>query len=204
MVMQATERRHYTPEEYLELEISSEIRNEYINGEMIPMPGGTPTHNQIIINLTSALKVGLRGQDYRAFVTDQRLWIPQKKVYTYPDVMITPREFQLQEGRKDTIVNPIALAEVLSKSTRDYDHGEKFSAYRTIPSFQEYLLIDQYSIHIEHYSKTNATQWLLSEYEDPNFVLSFTSFEFQISIKDLYDEVDFDAVKEQDESSLYS
>ncbi|KAM3103658.1 Uma2 family endonuclease [Phormidesmis sp. 146-12] len=199
--MQATERRYYyTPQEYLELEISSEIRNEYINGEIITMTGGTPTHNQITGNLYAHLNFALKRQTFRAFVTDQRLWIPQKRTYTYPDVMITPREFQLQEGRKDTIVNPIAIAEVLSKSTRDYDHGEKFSAYRTIPSFQEYLLIDQYSIHVEHYSKTNANQWLLSEYEDPNFVLSFTSFEFQIAIKDLYDEVDFDAVGETESS----
>jgi Uma2 family endonuclease len=201
MVMQATERRYYTPEEYLELEIPSETRNEYINGEIIPMPGGTPVHNQIVGNLYAHLNFALKRQAYRAFVTDQRLWIPQKKIYTYPDVMITPREFQLQEGRKDTIVNPIAIAEVLSKSTRDYDHGEKFSAYRTIPSFQEYLLIDQYSIHVEHYSKASANQWLLSEYEDPNVVLSFTSFEFQISLKDLYDEVDFNVV-EEDESRL--
>ncbi len=189
MTMQTTEFQ-YTLDEYLDLETVSEIRNEYINGEIIPMPGGTPEHNQIAGNLYAHLNFALKRQPYRVFVTDQRLWIPKKNIYTYPDVMVTPRELHLQEGRADSITNPIAIAEVLSKSTRDYDHGEKFSAYRTIPSFREYLLIDQYSIHVEHYSKTNTNQWLLSEYEDPDFVLSFTSFEFQISLKDIYDEVE--------------
>lgn len=191
MTMQAT-KHQYTPEEYLELEAVSEICNAYINGEIIPIPSGTPNHNQIAGNLYAHLNFALKRQPYRVFVIDQRLWIPKKNIYTYPDVMITPRELHLQEGRTDSITNPIAIAEVLSKSTRDYDHGEKFSAYRTIPSFREYLLIDQYNIHVEHYSKTDTNQWLLSEYEDPDFVLSFTSFEFQISLKDIYDEVQFE------------
>ena len=81
---------------------------------------------------------------------------------------------------------------MLSKSTQDYDHGEKFSAYRTIDSFREYLLIDQYSIHIEHYVKTAANQWLLSEYDDPNITLSLNAFEAQIEIVTLYENIDID------------
>jgi len=73
------------------------------------------------------------------------------------------------------------IAEVLSKSTQDYDRGEKFVAYRTIDSFCEYLLINQYSIHIEHYIKTAAHQWLLSEYEDPKrYLLVLLIFKFKL------------------------
>jgi Uma2 family endonuclease len=79
----------------------------------------------------------------------------------------------------------------LSKSTQNYDRGEKFVAYRSIDSFREYLLIDQYSIHVEHYVKTAANQWLLSEYNDPNIILSFHVFEFQIQIADLYENIEF-------------
>lgn len=153
MVMQANEKKNYTSEEYLELELNSEQRHEYINGEIIPMTGGTPNHNQIAGNFYAALNFALKRQPYRVFVTDQRLWIPKKRIYTYPDVMVVRGELQLQEGRRDTLINPFIIAEVLSAATRSYDKDEKFLAYRTIPTFQEYLLIDQYKVHIEHFLK---------------------------------------------------
>lgn len=190
---QALEQRTYTPQEYLELEIASETRSEYRHGEIIPMTGGTPNHNDIAGNLYILLKSDLKGKDYRTFVADQRLWIPNASLYTYPDVMVLPKPLELQTGRKDTVVNPCFLAEVLSKSTRDYDRGDKFAAYRSIESFREYLLIDQYSIHVEHYVKTAANQWLFSEYDDLNVTLSMSSFEAQIPIVDLYDNIEIDA-----------
>ncbi|WNZ48545.1 Uma2 family endonuclease [Leptolyngbya boryana CZ1] len=189
---QALEQRIYTPEEYLELELASETRSEYCNGEIIPMTGGTPDHNELAINLASLLKSTLRGKPYRIFATDQRLWIPARNLYTYPDVMVTEKPLQLQTGRTDTVINPCFIAEVLSKSTQDYDHGDKFSAYRTIESFGEYLMIDQYSIHIEHYVKTAAHQWLLSEYDDPSVTLTLRTFDAQIQIAALYENIEFD------------
>lgn len=188
---QTLEQQSYTTEEYLKLELASESRHEYRNGEIIPMTGGTPDHNDIASNLMVALKLALKGKPYRVFITDQRLWIPERNLYTYPDVMVVAKPLQLQAGRTDTVVNPCFVAEVLSKSTQDYDRGEKFVAYRTIESFTEYLLIDQYSIHVEHYVKTGAHQWLLTEYDDPNVTLSFSAFEFQIQISDLYETIEF-------------
>jgi Uma2 family endonuclease len=191
---QALEQRTYTPEEYLELELASETRSEYRNGVIIPMAGGTPDHNELVINLAALLKSALRGKPYRTFATDQRLWIPARNLYTYPDIMVIEKPLQLQTGRTNTVVNPCFIAEVLSKSTQDYDHGEKFSAYRTIESFSEYLLIDQYSIHVEHYVKTAVNQWLLSEYDDPNVTLSLRTFEAHFQIIDLYENIDIDSL----------
>jgi Uma2 family endonuclease len=111
----------------------------------------------------------------------------------YPDIMVVEKPLQLQTGRTDTVTNPCFIAEVLSKSTQDYDHGEKFSAYRTIDSFREYLLINQYNIHVEHYVKTAANQWLLSEYDDPKVTLSLSAFEAQIEIIALYENIDIHA-----------
>jgi len=190
---QTLEQRTYTREEYLDFEVTSEERHEYVNGEIRLMTGGTPNHNEITSNLLVALKLQLKGKPYRIFVTDQRLWVPNRNLHTYPDVMVVEKPLQLQTGRTDTVINPCFIAEVLSKSTQDYDHGEKFSAYRTIDSFREYLLIDQYSIHIEHYVKTAANQWLLSEYDDPNITLSLNVFEAQIEIVTLYENIDIDA-----------
>ncbi|WP_396020672.1 Uma2 family endonuclease [Aulosira sp. FACHB-615] len=128
------------------------------------------------------------------FYVDQRLWVPDANLYTYPDVMVLPKPIELQTGRKDTVMNPCFITEVLSKSTQNYDRGEKFVAYRTIPTFQEYLLIDQYRIHVEHHLKTAAHQWLFSEYDDPNITLSLSTLELQISIAELYENIDFSSV----------
>lgn len=188
---QALEPKTYTPDEYLELELASETRSEYRNGVVIPMTGGTPDHNELAINLASLLKFALRGKPYRVFATDQRLWIPKYNLYAYPDVMVVEKPLQLQTGRSDTVINPCFIAEVLSKSTRDYDHGEKFSAYRTIDSFCEYFLIDQYSIHVEHYVKTGINQWTLTEYDSPTIALSLSALDAQVEIQDLYENIEF-------------
>ncbi|GDZ95624.1 hypothetical protein PA905_40540 [Planktothrix agardhii CCAP 1459/11A] len=186
-----SETKIYTPEEYLELEIVCETRNEYRNGEIIPMTGGTPDHNEIAGNLNASLKLALKGQPYRIFIADQRLWIPTINIYTYPDIMVLQKPIELQIGRKDTVINPVLIAEILSKSTQNYDRSEKFATYRTIPTFKEYLLVDQYRIHVEHYVKTGVNQWTFSEYDDPNIALSLNTLELQILIADLYENIDF-------------
>ncbi|MBD2729958.1 Uma2 family endonuclease [Nostoc sp. FACHB-892] len=190
--MQLQEKRNYSPTEYLELEVISEYRHEYIDGQIIPMTGGTPNHNQIAGNFYAALNFALKRQPYRVFVADQRLWIPKKRIHTYPDVMVVAGSLEFSEGRKDTITNPLVICEVLSKSTRSYDKDEKFAAYRTIPSFQEYVLIDQYKNHVEQYSKTDEKKWIFSEYEEDSSILILSSIEFQIPLLDIYAKVDFD------------
>jgi Uma2 family endonuclease len=192
MTVAQTKERIYTPEEYLELEIASETRSEYRNGEIIPMTGGTPNHNDLASNLLVSIKTALKGKPYRVFIADQRLWIPAANLHTYPDIMVVPKPIELQTGRKDTVTNPCFIAEVLSKSTQNYDRSEKFVAYRTIPSFGEYLLISQYSVRVEHHVKTAPDRWLLSEYTDPSTILTLSSFDLQLSIADLYENIEFE------------
>ncbi|MBS9383314.1 MAG: Uma2 family endonuclease [Dolichospermum sp. BR01] len=187
----AQETRYYSPQEYLELEVNSEIRHEYINGLIIPMTGGTPNHNQLAGNFYAMLNFALKRQPYQVFVTDQRLWIPTRKIHTYPDIMVVKNPLEYEEGRKDTLVNPVMIAEVLSKSTKSYDRDEKFAAYRTIPSLQEYILIDQYTMHIEQYFKTDNNKWIFSEFTDADVSLNLASIPCQILLADIYDKVDF-------------
>ena len=193
MIMQAQAAKHYTPEDYLDLELASEERHEYWAGELIAMTGGTPNHNQIALNLAGALNFALRRQPYRVFVTDQRLWIPEAAIYAYPDVMVIAEPMEYAEGRRDTLTNPVMIAEVLSSSTRTHDKDTKFAAYRSIPSFQEYLLIDQYGLSVEHYFKTSDRQWVFSEYRAADESVIFSSLNFQIGLADLYDKVDFES-----------
>lgn len=186
-----TDQPTYTPQQYLEFETASEERHEYHNGEIIPVTGGTPNHNELLISLAAFLNFGLRGKPYRVFAADQRLWIPNRNIYTYPDVMAVKIPLQLQSGRTDTLINPCFIAEVLSQSTQDYDRSGKFVVYRTIESFREYFIIDQYRIHVEHYVKTGTNQWLMSEYSDADATVSFNQFDIEIKLADLYENVDF-------------
>lgn len=191
MTVAAPQSRIYTTEEYLALEVTSDIRSEFRDGEIIQMTGGTPEHNEITGMLIFLLKAGLRKQPYRIFFTDQRLWIPNAKRYTYPDVMVTPSPVDLQPGRKDTVMNPILVAETLSKSTQGYDRGDKFTAYRTIDTVQEYLLIDQYSPHVEHYVKQATKQWIFTEYDRLEDSFKLASVPVEIALSDLYEAIEF-------------
>lgn len=186
----AVSTKAHMPQEYLDLEIKAESRNEYRNGEIVPMPGGTPAHNEINSIFNSLIRVSLRGQPYSIFIADQRLWIPDRNIYTYPDAMIVRRPVELQPGRKDTITNPILIAEVLSDSTEAYDRGEKFAAYRTIASFQEYLLIDQKQQHLEQYVKQSANQWLFTEYNGNEARVSLATVSVEFALVDLYENVE--------------
>jgi Uma2 family endonuclease len=105
--------------------------------------------------------------------------------------MVVAKPLELQSGRTDTITNPLLIAEVLSKNTKAYDRDEKFAAYRSIPSFQEYLLIDQYRLQVEQYSKTDANKWIFSEYSCMGDRLSLTSVAVEISLADLYENIEF-------------
>jgi Uma2 family endonuclease len=133
------------------------------------------------------LTAELRKQPYSIFVTDQRLWIPAVNQYAYPDIMVTPRPAELKPDRKDTVMNPILVAEVLSDSTEKYDRGEKFEAYRTIAPFQEYLLIAQDKPHVEQYTKQAENQWLFMEYRDLSQTFELRSLGVTIALADLYE-----------------
>jgi len=192
------------------LKLTLPERHEYLDGEIRPMVGGTPNHNRIIGNTYFAFKLALQGSKYDIFFSEQRLWIPEKNIYTYPDLMVIQGELQLQEGRKDTITNPCLITEVLSNSTKDYDKNEKFKADRTLSSFQEYVLIDrgrrlsaspgiefrgtddQYSPQIEHYRKTDTNQWLFTEYLGLNSILTLAVGKITIPLANVYDQVTFE------------
>jgi Uma2 family endonuclease len=196
-VIESKAQPYYSPEEYLKLEEAAEFRSEYHDGKIIPMTGGTPNHNQIALNFGGAINFATRGKAYRVNVNDLRLWIPSKRVYTYPDVMLVAGKLEFLEGRKDTITNAVMVSEVLSKSTANYDRGDKFKLFRTIPTLREYILIDQYEMHVEQFSKTDDNKWVLSEYDGADAVLRLSCVEFEMRLGDIYDRVDFESESEE-------
>ena len=191
-MVQALATQTYSPDEYLALEVESLERHEYINGEMVLMTGGTPNHNRIALNLASELRFALKRQPYSIFIADQRLWLPAANIYTYPDVMVMAEPIETMPNRKDTVMNPLLIAEVLSKSTQSYDRIEKFAAYRTMAQFQEYLLLDQSSYSVEQYIKQAPNQWLFVEHKGAEATIALRSVEVELSMADLYDKVEFE------------
>jgi Uma2 family endonuclease len=134
----------------------------------------------------------MRGQPYEVFVNDQRVWIPSQGIYTYPDVMVVGGDLILQEGRKDTITNPTLIIEVLSRSTVNYDQTEKFTFYRSLATFQEYLLINQYRYSIQHYVKTEVKKWEFQEYDTLEEQIKFSTVPCKITLNEIYDKVELE------------
>lgn len=186
-----TQKRHYTPEEYLELESTAEYKNEYQDGEIVPMTGGTTNHNKIALNFAAYSKFGLKGQKYEIYIGDVRLWIPLHRQYTYPDIMIIQGKPIYTGTNTTTVMNPSLIVEVLSQSTKNYDQGDKFLYYRSIPEFKEYILIDQTRYHVMQHTKTPDRKWLLTDHESEDAVLELSSINLSINLSDIYEQVNF-------------
>jgi len=186
-----TEQQLYSIAEYLDLEKTATERHEYINGVIRPMAGGSPRHNTIKVNLIIALGLALKNTSYRVFDSDQRLWIPENSRFTYPDVTVVQEPIIVSEQDETALTNPLLITEVLSQSTRNYDRSEKFVTYRSLSSFQEYLLIEQDRVQIEQQIKQDNHHWLLTLHDDMNGKISLGSVGVEIAIADLYNRIEF-------------
>jgi Uma2 family endonuclease len=192
---------------YRQLEETAEGRREFRDGEIIEMTGGSLEHSQIIGNLYYLLGTALKGTPFRLFPSELRLWIPSQQRGTYPDAMVFEGRPQLNAPRRDEVLNPRLIAEVLSPSTEAYDsrsetlreRGDKFLCYRTIPELREYLLISSTQMLIDHYVKTDAQQWLLQSYQSPTQSVTLPTLDVQLAIADLYKNVTFETAVPQPE-----
>ncbi|WP_377475655.1 MAG: Uma2 family endonuclease [Microcoleus anatoxicus] len=187
-----SKQKFYTLDEYRELEETAEFRNEYRDGEIVQMTGGTINHSRIIRNLSRVLGNLLEENSYELFHNDLRLWIPRYRRGTYPDVMVIAGDPIFNDGRKDEILNPVLIVEVLSKSTKDFDKEDKFRFYRSIPEFREYVLVNQSEFLVTQYIKTESNDWLFREYEGESATVSFASVEVQMSMSEIYAKVVFE------------
>jgi Uma2 family endonuclease len=187
-----TQQHSYTLEEYRQLEETAEFKSEYRDGEIVLITGGTINHNRIAVNICTFLKFALRGKNAEVFMSDLRLWIPRYRRGTYPDVIVIAGQPFFNEGRKDEVLNPVLIVEVLSQSTEDFDRENKFRFYRSIPELREYVLVDQYEFLVEQYIKNKVGQWLFQEYEGDAATVSFASVGVQMSMSDIYESVVFD------------
>lgn len=184
--MQKPAKKYYSHQEYLELEEASEYKNEYYKGEIFALAGGSSNHNRIIRNLSSELHFALKNTQCEIFINEIRVWIETRDLFSYPDIAVVCNNVEYYPDRNDTIINPLIIVEVLSESTENYDRGNKFLFYRDLPTFQEYILIDQKSYHIEQFYIGSEGKWQLTEYNDVNEILKFSKIKVEIPLKDIF------------------
>ena len=180
---------YLTPAEYLALERSAETKSEYLDGDMVAMPGSSREHNLIVTNLVGELHQLLKGRSDEVYPSDLRVWIPEKRKYTYPDVSVACGEPRLQDEHGDNLLNPTLIIEVLSPGTESYDRGKKFEHYRSIESLAEYVLVSQYEWRVEQYVRQCDGSWLFTESTDPRSVVSLPSIGCELAMAEIYDKV---------------
>jgi Uma2 family endonuclease len=195
MVLQI-QKRYYSAEEYLALEETAEYKNEYVNGEIIPMVGGTTNHNQICLNFCRIFPLDIDSREYYTYMEGVRLWLPDYNRYTYPDAMVIQGKPIYHGQGRTNVTNPLIIVEVLSSSTEGYDRGDKFKMYRSLATFQEYILIEQNRYSVERFYKQSDEQWTVSFHEGENAFLQLASVDWRVSLQDLYQRVDWETVEE--------
>ena len=193
--MQQAEKRLISPEKYFEMEEAAEYKNEYYHGEIFAMSGASFHHNLIAGNVLASLHNSLRNTDCVVFISRMKIQVDEARHYTYPDVSIVCGDIEFAEGRDDTVTNPVVIFEVLSESTRSYDKGDKFTAYRKISSLRDYILVDQYACHAEYFHINEADRWELDEFESLDDVFTIRSVGVQISLNAVYDRIELSAPK---------
>ena len=154
----------YTFDEYLDLESASNVKHEYLEGEIYAMAGGTPRHAAITLAIAGALLEKLRGGPCRAFSSDLRVLVTETGLATYPDVTVVCGPIETDPRSDATVTNPKLLVEVLSRGTQDYDRGEKFDHYRRIASLSAVLFVWQNETRMELRSRQPDGGWSSTEY----------------------------------------
>ncbi|HEX9987422.1 MAG TPA: Uma2 family endonuclease [Chloroflexia bacterium] len=183
----------YSPEEYLALERKAEYKSEYFNGQILAMSGASREHNLISGNIFGEIHSQLRGKPCEVYIGDMRVKVNPAGMYTYPNVVAVCEEGRFEDEQVDTLTNPTVVVEVLSPSTEAYDRGVKFAHYRKLASLQEYVLVAQDKVSIEHFARHSGPvgQWVLTEMDDLDGTLHLASIGCDLALRDIYDRVEF-------------
>ncbi|MEA5617008.1 Uma2 family endonuclease [Cronbergia sp. UHCC 0137] len=183
---------YISPEEYLEREKLSEIKHEYIDGEVYAMAGASDTHVTISGNFYILVHSHLRGNACRVYMADMKVEVEKVNRYFYPDLLVTcdDRDREFEYFKK----YPCLIVEVLSKSTEGYDRGKKFADYRKLDTLQEYVLVSPEEINVECFRRDEAGNWVLYSYEKDDEV-HLTSIDFHCPIKALYEDVNLPDIR---------
>lgn len=180
--------RRHSIQEYLEKERGSAQRHEYQDGEILAMAGGSPERSFITANIVGELRNALKGKPCRVAESNLRIRIPGRPRYVYPDasVICGPLQFDPNDGERHSILNPRVIVEVLSPSTEAYDRGDKFTQYREIESFEEYILVSQDRPNVESYLRQPDGAWSILNFTGLGGVAKIRSVAVEIPMTEIY------------------
>lgn len=182
----------FTPEEYLEMERAAEYKSEYYKGEIFAMAGASSRHNVLFKNLYRDIAYRSKGKSCQPYGSDMRVHIPENTLYTYPDISIFCSDLKDNTEEEDNFINPTAIIEILSPSTRNYDQGTKFKLYRDIPTLKEYILVDSEAVFIESWRLNKNNHWELEEYKKITDVLMVQTLQVEVPLKEIYEGINFE------------
>jgi Uma2 family endonuclease len=176
-----------SPEEYLATERAASFKSEYYQGQVYAMAGASNAHNLVNLNTGTALNTALRERDCTVRVSDQRLQVKENGLYTYPDLSVVcgPPQFA-PDKYLDTLLNPIVLAEVLSKSTGEYDRVGKFFLYKDIPTLRHYLLIESTQPIVRLATWREPKVWVFDTFEGLAAVVPLPAIGAELALADIY------------------
>ncbi len=181
----------YTFDEYLRREGKAVRKHEFFNGEIIPMAYAKYNHNVIAGNCVTALNIAIDKAEKNFTVLDSgmMIFIEQLNSGIYPDALVVCDKAEFYKGNQSILVNPLLIVEVLSKSTHSYDRKGKFEYYKTLPSFKEYLLIEQNKVSVETRFRSEPNTWCETQVEDLTCEIFLESLGLSISLASIYKRV---------------
>lgn len=183
----------FTTEEYLTMEDAAFEKHEFFNGKIIKMPGATPFHNLIAANIITQLNISIetKGSSLLVLNSDSKIFIPKFNYFLYPDAVVICEEIELYPGSLTVITNPLLIVEVLSPSTEENDRTRKFSDYKQIPSFKEYVLIAQSMPWVSASFKIGDRTWQDTEADGLHSSILLKSIDCSIELKKIYKGIKF-------------
>ena len=187
----AVEIRQMTVEEYLAFDEASEIQHEFIDGELIPMPGGSGSHNSIVARTIGALLGAVDDPDCTVFASQMRVHIDESK-YLFPDVSVVCGQPAYSDDNEVILLNPTVVVEVTSPSSLSYDHVDKVALYGAVPSIQGYLILDQQRPFAEWYTR-EGSGWHLRQYTDLADEIELAPLGCTLKLAQVYRGVNLDA-----------
>lgn len=176
----------FTAEQFLAWDATQPTKHEFVRGEVFAMAGAHEAHVRLALNLSVALHQHLQGSPCRLYIADMKLRVEAADAYFYPDVFVSCSA----ADATDPLIKrePVLVVEVLSPATAAYDRGEKFAAYRQLPTLQEYLLVDPAARRCDLYRKGTDGLWVLHP-GAPEQGVHFASVGLELDGARLWDEV---------------
>ena len=187
--MAPAHRTRFTEDEYLALERASQTRHELVDGQIVAMAGGSPRHSLIALNVAAVLRAALRDRPCAVLGSDMAVNIAAAGAYVHPDVTVVCGEVELGPKRPAGVRNPVLVVEVLSRSTKGYDLGDKFDLFRRLPSLVDFLAVRQNERLVQHFHRTDVGRWLVVEVEGDG-VVELGGMGIALPLREIYEKIE--------------